>query len=255
MRCPICNLNNTRKYINVGNSQIMFCKQCKNAWTFPPPNEIEYTERDFHGQFQYETIEDLPQQWKRASHMQINLLEKYLKREARILEIGCGQGIMLSELKRRGYDIFGIEPSIAGSQIAKSKGLNVVPGYFPSDKNIGTFDAVILIQVLEHISKPFDFLNQIAQIVPNGFVLFVQTNWRGLVPRVKKEKWYAWVPEEHFWHFSPDGLANLLTRIKGHVMEVEFSSLEHNNSFISRIGTVIKSLGDQFHLIAKIPGK
>ncbi|MFN9959624.1 MAG: hypothetical protein ACK55I_41590, partial [bacterium] len=41
---------------------------------------------------------------------------------------------------------------------------------------------------------------------PNGFLLLTQTNFRGFMPTILKQNWYAWVPEEHFTHFSLKGL-------------------------------------------------
>ena len=55
----------------------------------------------------------------------------------------------------------------------------------------------------------------------------VQTHWLGVMPQRYKEKWYAWVPEQHFWHFTPQGLEGIAGPL-GLVREaVEYSSLVH----------------------------
>lgn len=253
MQCPFCGFLKTKKIILSKSWSITACLNCTNAWTCPPPGYNAYDEQNFHGQFKYETLIDLPSQWQKGVQMQINLLVKSLKPGASILEIGCGQGILLMEMARRGFAVTGIEPSITASQAAQEAGLNVIFGYFPHPQLTGPFDAVIMSHVLEHLSKPLDILQAITQIAFGGHVLLVQTNWSGLIPRIYREKWYAWVPEQHFWHFTPKGLGTLMQSLNWEIVTVEYSSLEHQSTILSRIGASIPGLGDQFHLLARIP--
>jgi len=115
-----------------------------------------------------------------------------------------------------------------------------------------TFDAVVMTHVLEHIPEPHNFLKEIADIAPGGCILIVQSNWRGLMPRIQKENWHAWVPEHHFWHFTSKGLSKILSSLNWKVLRIEYSSLLHNNRIISRIGSAIPGMGDQMHVIASI---
>ena len=94
--------------------------------------------------------------------------------------------------------MFGIEPSKTASESARQSGLNVIQGYFPDTIVQGLFDAIIMSHVLEHIQEPIGLLKHVSNSARGGYVLLVQTNWRGLMPRIYKEKWYAWVPEHHY---------------------------------------------------------
>ena len=190
--------------------------------------------------------------------MQVALLQRHLPLGARLLEIGCGEGLLLEELKRAGFQVQGVEASETASATARAAGLNVLTGYVPHPQLRGTFDAVVMSQVLEHLPSPRDILNEIAKLIPHGRLLLVQTHWLGLMPQRYKEKWYAWVPDQHFWHFTPQGLETL-ARPAGFVREaVEYSSLVHVrpdgsiNQF-SQIALTAPGGGDQFHLLLKRP--
>jgi SAM-dependent methyltransferase len=253
--CKLCGSSRTRKLFKTSSWGIFTCIRCTNAWTEPPAPKVKYEEENFHSGFNYKEVEDLPYQWRNAVLMQANLLERYLSPESKILEIGCGEGLLLKELSRRDFNVFGIEPSKTATEQARRSGLNVVQGYFPETRVPGPFNAIIMSHVLEHIQDPIDLLRNLNNLTLGGYILFVQTNWQGLMPRIYKEKWYAWVPQNHYWHFTPKGLQIILKPFSWYIVKVEYSSLSHNNHAISLIASLIPGLGDQFHLLAQIPEK
>ena len=251
--CPLCGSMKTKTLFINSNWRIATCQNCTIAWTEPPPCKIKYEEKNFHSQFGFRDIAELPSQWKKGVLMQVDLLARHLWPKARILEIGCGEGLFLKELSRRDFDVYGIEASKTAAETARKSGLNVTTGYFPDTQLSGPFDAVVMLHVLEHIPKPIDFLNQLGKTASGAIILLVQSNWKGLVPRYYKQKWYAWVPEQHFWHFTPKGLNLLLKRLHWKTIKVKYSSLSYRDSIISRIVGAIPGFGDQFHLLAIIP--
>ena len=252
--CPLCG-NNDSSYtvVILGESKIMGCKICTNAWTDPPPDDMTYEAEDFHGQFKFKSLYELPEQWKEGILKQVKVIKHGLMSGGKILEIGCGQGWLLEELKKEGFNVVGIEPSVSGSVIAAQKGLNIINDKFPSEQlKDDKYHLIILSQVLEHIKDPELFIDKIMKILcPKGKVLFVQTNWQGLMPRLFKSTWYAWVPDQHYWHFTPKGLTYILNKKKFIVESVEYYSLEHGNHILSRFTNIIPNLGDQFHILVR----
>jgi SAM-dependent methyltransferase len=241
------------------------CKACTNAWTVPSPGEIEYAGADFHASVIKPktgdskplevSLDTLPVEWRRCIVEQSNLLSRHLPQRSRILEIGCGEGILLAELSKLGFRVEGIEPSESASLRARKKGLNVATGFFPSCKPVGEFDAVIISHVLEHLPDPVRALEAISAIAPGGYLFLIQTHYKGVVPRWDGPRWYAWSPKEHFWHFTPGGLNGLAYHLGFRAVACEFSSLVHGERKTARLAARIARLFpaalDQFHLLMR----
>lgn len=251
--CRFCKSKATKTIIKTPGWSIISCCNCGNAWTLPFPIKIYYEKKDFHSKDKTININDLPKQWKKSIYAQIKLLSRYLKPNANILEIGCGQGIFLNELKKLGFNVVGIEPSKTAVKKARENGLNVINDYFPN-KEIShkKFDAVIMIHVLEHINNTDMILREIQKIItPGGFLMLVQTNWKGLMPRIYKSNWYAWVPRDHYWHFTPKGLKIYCKKFNFKIIKIEYSSLVHKKNIISFLSNLIPKTKDQFHILLK----
>ena len=93
-----------------------------------------------------------------------------LKEKGEILDIGCGRGLMLKYLKEKGWGVKGIEFSEGTASIAKS--------LLKDDVYIGEgslkrfdkekFDVVILDYVLEHLTNPYEVLEEVNRILKKG---------------------------------------------------------------------------------------
>lgn len=256
IKCPICS-NNSRSLIELNKSTILECNNCKLAFTSPLPHGYNYIEEDFHANtgVQFSEFNDLPKRWQKCLKMQINLIQKYVKTGSSILEIGCGDGILLGMLTGKKYKTVGMEPGKLAAQKAINKGLNVINDYFPSSEVKENFECVILSHVLEHIEDPQSFIQTIFDTTNATYLLLVQTNYKGVMPKLLKQGWYGWAEEQHYWHFTIGGIKKLVAKIKGNfqVVDYEFSSMEYIGSrkalLVDYIATVIPSVYDQMHIL------
>ena len=99
------------------------------------------------------------------------------------------------------------------------RGLDIKNEYFSSAASERKYDLIIMSHVFEHIEKLNDFLKDLSRSLNNnGAIMFTQTNYKGLLPRLQKEKWYAWVAEQHYWHFTLKGLTKLLYKNNAEIM-------------------------------------
>jgi len=264
-KCPFCNYS-IIKYFNLNwrnilkkpsfennRQNIFYCKKCTNAWTIPKPGNIDYYSNDFHENLNIQSIDDLPRQWRKAIKMQVNIISNNVNNNAKIVEIGCGKGLLLNELKNVPFDVTGIEISKSACKYLKTKGVNVYNAEFPSFEIDNKYDLVIASHVLEHVENTDEFIKKVKEILKiDGYVLFIQTNWKGLMPRLKRGSWYGWVMEQHYWHFTTMGMINYLEKYNFELKKLEYTSLEHNNSLLSVLGEFIPGFGDQFHLLMKL---
>ena len=251
--CPFCG-GACATAVKLPKHLIIACRRCHIARTEPPPSPVQYDEQDFHGQFTYRTPDDLPRLWRKALEMQRTLLCRHLPAHARLLEIGCGQGLFLRLFAQAGLQVKGIEPSHSAAKIARAAGLDVTEGYFTrATSPQGPFDAVVVAHVLEHIERPAEFIADIAAVAPGGLLLLVQANWRGWVPRKTKSLWHAWAEGHHYWHFTARGLQHWLESQGASLVALEYSSLEHGNYWLARLARWFPGASDQFHLLVRLP--
>lgn len=78
----------------------------------------------------------------------------------KLLDIGCGHGFLMTEARARGASVFGVEPSVKHAQRLSEKGFEVFTGaleQFVAEQS-ESYDIVTSSHVLEHSSKPGQFL-------------------------------------------------------------------------------------------------
>jgi SAM-dependent methyltransferase len=143
--------------------------------------------------------------------------------QGRLLEIGCGTGTLLLEAARLGWQALGVEPGLAATEVARERGAQVVHGWFPSDMPdaSGSFDAVAVLDVLEHFADPLRFLKDLrARLAPRGRLLVQVPNWDSLLVRLEGEHSQVVTPG-HWSYFTPRTLPALLARSGFRALSVE----------------------------------
>ncbi|HEY4705871.1 MAG TPA: class I SAM-dependent methyltransferase [Thermodesulfobacteriota bacterium] len=190
----------------------------------PPPDELDrvYSEeyyKDEKPQFIERVIEDL-KWWDSVYDDRYDFFESRLPFGRRfVLDIGCGPGYFLKRGMDRGWRCTGIEPSKQAARHAAGLGVDVVNAFFNNDTapSLGTFDAVHLSEVLEHVPDPADVLKRAAGLLSRGgLICCVVPNDYSPVQKVLQEKldydpyWLA--PPHHINYFSFASLSGLMER-------------------------------------------
>lgn len=110
------------------------------------------------------------------------LLQKNLK-SGKVLDIPCGSGAFLRRLLESGYATFGAdlmqhEALPEGADFMSADMNNTLP--YEED----TFDAVVSIEGIEHIKRPFDFIAECNRILkPDGLLILTTPNISSLRSR------------------------------------------------------------------------
>ena len=141
------------------------------------------------------------------------LIESLIVENSRILDIGCGEGGLISQLEKNiNAKTYGIEVNSELARKAIADGLNVIEGNAEKDLDQysnNSFDYVILSQTLQAMLKPKDVLLELLRIGSKAIVSFPNFgHWRirlqllftGKMPMTKglPYKWYE-TPNIHFF--------------------------------------------------------
>lgn len=112
-------------------------------------------------------------------------LGAYLPHGARILDVGCGNGVISRHLGRMGYEVLGID--VSEKTISQARALTNLPNVTFQTKSAEElvasgerYDAVICSEVLEHLSNPGALLDVLYNtLTPKGKLIVTVPNGRG----------------------------------------------------------------------------
>jgi SAM-dependent methyltransferase len=132
-----------------------------------------------------------------------------------VLEIGCGAGFFLASASRAGWTARGLELSADGVEFARTR-LNLDVLCEPAETMSlpdGSMDAVVLIEVIEHLLDPLSVLKAARRVLrPGGTILLTTPNFNAISRWGLGVGWSILSPGEHVYYFTASTLARLLTR-------------------------------------------
>lgn len=168
-----------------------------------------------------EDAEYLTEQECRGMNALLSL--RTLKRHAKagkLLEVGCSTGFFLNAA-RMDFDVQGVEPSAWAVRFAREKlKLDVLEGALETAPLApASFDAVALVDVIEHLTDPLAALQRCAALLKPGGVLYLVTpDADSLSAKVLRSRWWALRPA-HLAYFSERTLSRLLAKAGFRVAE------------------------------------
>ena len=130
---------------------------------------------------------------------------------ARLLEVGCGSGARLKLLRDLGWNAEGIEVDPAAVKRCIEQGLPVRPGFLHEQRFAGgTFAAVVMNHVIEHVIDPQSLLKEIRRVlVPRGVLVITTPNVGSWGHRRFHNNWVALDPPRHLHLFHLQTLEQL----------------------------------------------
>jgi len=217
--CEVCNQLRKGKLLFVTKIKYPFeenysvhqCQDCGVAYTLPRSRRTEeaYEEfRDHHGKRFFYLVEMLIgfAEKKRAQRIASQ------REPGRILDIGCGRGLLLYYLKRQGWKVSGTENNRETCETIEQRfSIPMNPGeagtyYLPK----ASFDGVVLWHVLEHLKDPVMALAEAGRLLKrNGFLIIALPNLESVQAKFFKEHWFHLSFPYHLHHFSFSSLKTL----------------------------------------------
>jgi len=131
----------------------------------------------------------------------------------RLLEIGCGAGEYLCQVRALGWEVEGVEYNAAAAARAREQyGLPVRTGDAAEvELPAGAFDVVVLRMVLEHLPSPIDSLRRLHGLLrPGGSLIVVVPNFGAAERHLFGSAAYFLHMPTHLSHFTPGTLDRAL---------------------------------------------
>jgi SAM-dependent methyltransferase len=181
-----------------------------------------------------------PDPWQRQFDVLGELLAAH-SRGPRVLDVGCFNGALLAYLGD-GWQRFGVEPSRAAADLARKRGVNVLAATLdelPPEKD--AFDAILAIDVVEHLVEPLSFFRQVRERLADGGIFLVLTgNTDALAWRLQGSMyWYCNLPE-HVSFYNRRSLEAIGTEVGLEV--ADFRTLGHKRmSSVRHLSDMAKS--------------
>ncbi len=98
-----------------------------------------------------------------------------------VLDIGCGGGLVCEPMARMGANVIGIDADEVAIEVAgehaEQSGLNINYQATTAEEMNGTYDIVLALEIVEHVSSIEDFVSSCAKLVkPGGLIIFSTLN-------------------------------------------------------------------------------
>jgi len=191
-----------------GYGRVVACTSCGLA-RLHPRQKWDFLEHSYEDSEDPLYLEQLPGRLASARRV-IRLLEREVP-PGRLLDIGCGVGVVL-QAASPAWTATGVEPSKWAAKHARETfHLNVIEGSVEDTKfPDASFDAVTMLDVIEHLADPRHVLAEVHRILRPGGVFYIYTpDLSAPVARLMGRWWWG-LRAAHLYYFSGTTLPALL---------------------------------------------
>lgn len=132
---------------------------------------------------------------KNRYSIQLDMLSKYITKEAYLLDIGIREGAFIEFLMENGYtNLYGIDIYERSIDIARDKGIKCEIMDAQHLDLLFKFDVVVMSHVLEHCPNPDRVLSNVYNHLNNNGVLFIEVPIELGAPKPTKK-------DAHYYNF------------------------------------------------------
>lgn len=120
------------------------------------------------------------------------------------IDIGCGDGLLVSKLQQKGLEVEGVDPNIDGIRLAQER--CTAPFMLDSVYNlVGEWEYMTCLNVIEHLDNP-DFLKDFVKDNITKGAIIITNNYKG--GSLGEDHKFEWTYDEmmdFFKEFNPKG--------------------------------------------------
>ena len=231
--CPVCGGDdyhaigfrggNAHRLKRGSRALIVRCDSCSAQYAWPTmipignPYDAVPTDKYFENHDESSAIQ--------RGHYYAEKAEEFVGGPGKMLEVGCGRGSFLVGAAERGWDVYGVDMTPAYVEHAHSRGISVECASAMDAELLSKesyYDAILLLNILEHLYEPAEVLKRVAtSLKPGGVVAIGVPNEASLTNMMgnlyMKTKGLGWCinlsptfPPFHVVGFTPEALGHAL---------------------------------------------
>ncbi len=192
----------------------MQCNSCSNVYTLPRPLEKELADI-YKDVYMYKVhFAILAEKKARAREMARLLVEdREPGKKGSVLEVGSMYGYLLEELKKKDFEVCGVELDKKAVEYCHKNGMEVFAlsvEQFVKESN-RKFDTIVMSHALEHLLDPARVLTQLCELLTEkGQLIIAVPNSTSVNRKLFGRFWGWWQVPVHINHFNLPALSKLL---------------------------------------------
>tara|TARA_R100000687_G_scaffold17292_1_gene13652 strand:- start:1789 stop:2436 length:648 start_codon:yes stop_codon:yes gene_type:complete len=113
----------------------------------------------------------------------LNVKERFKGRDARLFDLGCGNGSVAASITKLGWEVTGVDPSSEGISAAGKMYPELLlkegSAYDDLVSVYGRFPVVVSLEVVEHVYAPREYARTLFDLVEPGGTAIISTPYHG----------------------------------------------------------------------------
>jgi len=249
--CRACNLSHVKPLFVLENNRVLRCLECGHTYLDIIHNSQSirrmYENYETGMQFYFQDVDEEVTGNIDAYLKQCRAFCETLQPTPRLLDVGCGAGILLARAKAQNFICEGVEICEALAKSAQERVGCKIHRAFLGDLNLpdNSFDIVTLYDLIEHLEDPVQEIRHAYRLLHPGGIVFVLTpNNDALIRRIAQWSYKLTFHQyqralrtlyysKHLSYFSADSLRGLLHRVGFQVLRTETRNPEMSRLVLS----------------------